>query len=91
MGHPSLRRKVISLAVPGRVVCEPIGDDEWPWYWHAFVGEARVNGGVCLDYRDGLYRGRAAIERWREADFIATHYYDEETCAWYEKGTLPPV
>lgn len=76
---------------PGRVVVCPIDDFEWPWYWHAYVGDERINGGVCKAQWLGTVRGRDAIAVWRRRQFIERHYWDVETQEYYMKGTLPPV
>lgn len=81
-----------ALAQPGHVEVKALWDDcEYAGYWEAFVGDTRVNGGVCTDYTDGMTRGRKAIDAWRKAEFHATHYWDVETGQWYKKGELPPV
>lgn len=77
---------------PGRVVIRELeGDPDYTHYWHAFIGELRINGGVCNDYTHGMFAGREAIGRYRRQVFLEAYYWDDETHEWYEKGTLPPV
>lgn len=76
---------------PGRVEVHDIeGDPEYNGYWEAFVGDVRINGGVCIDYTDGSKRGQRAIEVYRRQEFHRTHYWDVETGTWVRKGELPP-
>ena len=74
---------------PGRVVVKPMDDAEYPWYWHAFVGELRVNGGVCNDYTHGTLLARGAIAAYRHQVFLDENYWDQETNEWRPKGELP--
>jgi hypothetical protein len=76
---------------PGRYVVNEIEDDEWWGYWHAWVGELRVNGGLCNDYTQGSARARRAIEAHRSSLLWTDYYWDVETREWYRKGTLPPL
>ncbi len=78
-------------ADPGRYDIREIADCEWKFYWHAFVGELRVNGGVCKDYSQGARRAVRAIACARESALREGYYWDVETCAWVKKGELPPV
>lgn len=75
---------------PGRIVVREIADEEWPWYWHAFIGDTRVNGGLAHSYFDGHVEGKRAIATCRKKDFYENFYFDQETHAWYRKGELPP-
>ena len=74
-------------AEPGRVVGKAIDDEDWPFYWHAFIGDRRVNGGLCKSQYEGYSAGREAIDKRRRAIFYETHYWDEETADWYPVGT----
>jgi hypothetical protein len=76
---------------PGRYTIRPIEDCEWWGYWDAFIGELRVNGGVCEDYTDGTVRATRAIAVEREQRLKKHYYWDVETWAWVRKGELPSV
>jgi hypothetical protein len=77
---------------PGLYVIREVDDDLVAWgYWHAYLGEVRVNGGVCEDYTDGVERSLQAIARAREQMLRERFYWDAETCLWIRKGSLPPV
>lgn len=76
-------------AVPGRYTIRPIDDCEWRFYWNAFLGDERVNGGVCSDCTDGSRRALRAITEAREALLKDAFYWDVETFTWVPKGELP--
>jgi hypothetical protein len=73
---------------PGRVVIKP---NALGFYWHAFVGDERINGGLCDDYTEAQVEAKRAIAIWRKRDWMDNYYFDAETQKWYRKGTLPPV
>lgn len=78
--------------VKGRVDVVPLENDrEWRFYWHAFLGDTRVNGGVCHDLTDGHQHARRAIAIARAEMLRKDHYWDEETFRWIRKGEYPPV
>lgn len=82
----------MTSAEPGRYDVQEIeGDPEWWGYWHAFVGDVRVNGGVCTNFTDGAKRARRAIEAYRKAAFRRDHYWDVETGQWVKNGQWPYV
>jgi len=60
-------------------------------YWHAYIGDQRVNGGICSDYLDGAERATRAIALARNQMLHEQFYWDAETCDWVRKGELPPV
>ncbi len=79
-------------SAPGRYVIKPVeGIDGWPFYWHAYIGDTRVNGGLAQDYLGAVQESKRVISLTRRRDFLETHYLDEETARWFKKGTLPPV
>jgi hypothetical protein len=76
----------------GRYRVKELDDELVAWgYWHAYLGDRRVNGGVCDDYTDGVHCAMQAIERAREQWLRDYFYWDHETCQWVKKGELPPV
>jgi hypothetical protein len=83
--------KLMSLdKEPGRVTVTPIeGDPEWWGYWVAYVGDVRVNGGLCKTKWQGRDRARAAISNYRAKRWVQTHIWDVETFAWLDKRELP--
>jgi len=69
--------------LPGRYTVSPPGSDpEWPCYWDAYLGEERVNGGVCKDAADGAERALSAIWRAREELLSDSYHWDAEKFAW---------
>ncbi len=77
---------------PGRyVIKETEGIDGWPYYWHAYIGDVRVNGGIAQSYDGAAIEAKRVIALSRRRDFLENHYYDDETGRWLRKGTLPPV
>jgi hypothetical protein len=83
---------------PGRVEVVPC---QFGWYWHAYVGDQRVNGGLCeLGEREAARDARFAISTYRDSlifaerrAFLRDHYWDTETQQWLKHGEvpLPPV
>ena len=73
---------------PGHVTITDTDDEEYPYYWHAFIGDTRVNGGICKERSDGFKLGQDAIWTRRRALFYETHFWDEETADWYPNGTI---
>ena len=83
---------------PGRIEVMPC---EFGWYWHAYVGDDRVNGGLCevssqqanreARWAIASYRAREIVRERR--DYLRTHYWDVETGQWVKHGEvpLPPV
>ncbi len=84
--------KIDLQSPPGRYVIKPVeGIDGWPFYWHAYIGDVRVNGGLAQEYLEAVREAKRIISLTRRRDFLENHYFDEETGHWYPKGTLPPV
>jgi hypothetical protein len=77
---------------PGRYVIRELDDERVAWgYWHAYFRDKRVNGGVCDNYTDGVYRALHSIARARE-QWLRDHcYWDHETCQWVLNGELPAL
>jgi hypothetical protein len=75
--------------LPGRYVVKPLSDDEF--YWHAYLGDSRVNGGIATDYVLAVADARRAIVIARESLLTEFYYWDVETCTWVRKGELPPL
>ena len=73
---------------PGRVVVKPI-TDEW-WYWHAYIGDERINGGLVYCYADGMVEGQRAIAIFRKRDWMQNYIFDYEAGKWYKRGEDPP-
>lgn len=83
-------RKLRNL--PGRYNISSLdGDSEWRYYWHAFLGDDRVNGGVGKNYDDAVDKAKRAISIARYDMLTGDHYFDTETATWVLKGELPPV
>jgi hypothetical protein len=69
------------------------------WYWHAYVGDKRVNGGLCeVSSQQASYDARWAITCYRSSEymnvrqeFMRSHYWDDETEQWIKHGELPPL
>lgn len=78
--------------VPGRYEVKPLDDDrEWHFYWHAFLGDNRINGGVARNYEDGMREATRAIALARHDLLRDEYYWDVEYGDWVRKGDLPPV
>lgn len=73
---------------PGRVVCKPLWDEDDNYYWHAFIGDMRVNGGMSPTYADGMIEGKRAIAIWRKKDFYENFMFDVESGKWIAKGSV---
>ena len=73
---------------PGRVVAKQLNDDDW--YWHAYIGDMRVNGGLVHCYADCMAEGQRAISTWRKQDWLKTYIFDYEAGKWYKRGEDPP-
>lgn len=74
---------------PGRVVVKPLSKDD-EWYWHAYIGDERVNGGMVERYEDGMVEGKRAIAIWRKQDWMKNYIFDHESGKWYRRGEDPP-
>lgn len=61
--------------IPGRVDVRRIPDEEWPFYWHAFLGDVRVNGGLAKDRKYAIYLGKNAIAAYRYQIWVETHVW----------------
>lgn len=70
---------------PGRVNVKPLHDEEDNWYWHAYIGDTRINGGMVHSYADGMMEGQRAIGIWRRKDFHENFMFDVETEKWVKK------
>ena len=73
---------------PGRVVVKPLADDQW--YWHAYIGDVRVNGGMVDQYAEGMSEGQRAIAIFRKQDWMKNYIFDFESGKWYRRGEDPP-
>lgn len=73
----------------GRYDIQPLGDGEW--YWHAYLGDEHVNGGLCTDYTEGVHSAKRAVEAARGERLHREYYWDVETGEWVKKGDLPTV
>jgi hypothetical protein len=87
----SLRNPRHEFGIGRYVITEDENAYDWWGYWHAYLGENRVNGGVCDDYTEGAERAMRAIAQAREMLVLEKYYWDSETCLWIKKGELPPV
>lgn len=77
---------------PGRYVIREFDDPLVAWgYWHAYLDNVRVNGGVCNNYTDGVFNAKMYIARAREQWLREHYYWDDETCTWVKHGELPPM
>lgn len=72
---------------PGRYVIKPLASDdpEYAFYWHAYIGDHRINGGVCTDYTAGAIAAKYAIGQYRRKDLYANYIFDFETGKWERK------
>ena len=69
------------------------------WYWHAFVGDTRVNGGLSeVSSHEASRDARWAIDAYRASStnharraYLKEHYWDEETQQWMKHGELPAL
>jgi hypothetical protein len=84
-----MHSKIDPRKLPGRYVVKECGDGEF--YWHAYLGDERVNGGISDDYVRAVADAKRAIIQARDQLFIEMHYYDVETQSWVKKGELPPL
>jgi hypothetical protein len=77
---------------PGRYVIKPVeGIENWPYYWHAFIGNERINGGLAQDHLQAVQEAKRSIALWRKRDFLANFFFDVETQKWWRKGEIPTL
>lgn len=70
----------------GRYVITELDDDQY--YWHAFLGDERVNGGLCEDYLDGVGEAKRSIAVARANLMRDAYFWDAETFSWLPKADL---
>lgn len=88
---PALPGQVRPPQVPGRYVIIPVdGIDGWPYYWHAYLGDRRINGGLAQDHLMAVQEAKRVIALTRRNEWLQENYFDYETGMWYKKGELPP-
>lgn len=61
------------------------------FYWHAYLGEERINGGLCETYTECVHTAKRAIMKARQHILHEEFYWDVETREWVRKGELPTV
>ena len=71
--HPVYGEVVKPYYPPGHIDVDPVGDEEWPFYWNAWVGNVHVNGGVGLDEGDCIRRAKDAIFFYRNYGIGTTY------------------
>lgn len=75
--------------LPGRYVVKALDSGEF--YWHAYLDDKRVNGGLAVTYVEAVRAAKAAIQSARFSLLIEDYYWDIETHGWVRKGELPPL
>lgn len=70
----------------GRYVVQEFGDGEF--YWHAYLGDDRVNGGLCTEHLDGVRAAKNAITIARANLLRDDYFWDMETHSWLPKSEL---
>lgn len=66
-------------------------DPEWGFYWDAYIGDERINGGVCTDLESGYKAGGMAITHARKTAWFEQNLWDVETGKWLDKKTRQPA
>lgn len=70
----------------GRYVVQPLDDGDF--YWHAYLGDTRVNGGLCKSRLGGIGAAKGAIVVARANLLRDDYFWDMETHAWLPKSEL---
>jgi hypothetical protein len=61
------------------------------WYWRVYLGDVRINGGLCSNLYLGRQQAKHAIYVFEWSEFKDQHYWDSETRSWYRRGELPTL
>ena len=68
--------------------CEP---GEWQWYyWKLYLGDERVNGGICLTPETGWPRAKEYAWQHLVSVMRTDHFWDLATNRWLPKSELKP-